>query len=228
MRACGVFLLWSTAAIALPAQTFTTLHSFNGTDGLSPYGGLVLATNGNFYGTTVRGGTAGECMHDLGCGTVFKITPSGVLTTLHSFDNTDGAFPDAGPVQATNGNFYGTTNEGGTNGYGTVFKITPSGVLTALHSFDNTDGAFPYGGLVQGTDRNFYGTTYGGGPTNSGTAFKITPRGVLTTLHSFDYTHGANPYAGLIQATNGRFYGETGVGGANGGGTVFSLSMGLK
>ena len=100
-------------------------------------------------------------------GTVFKITPSGTLTTLHSFDGTDGANPYAGLVQATDGNFYGTTSSGGANGDGTVFKITPSGTLTTLYSFCSqsgcTDGANPDAGLVQATNGNFYGTTLDGG-----------------------------------------------------------------
>ena len=218
MRACGVFLLWATTAITLPAQTFTTLHSFDGTDGAAPYAGLVQATDGNLYGTTTYYGA-----NDVG--TVFKITTSGTLTTLHSFDNTDGASPYAGLVQATDGNLYGTTYEGGANGYGTVFKITTSGTLTTLHSFDNTDGASPYAGLVQATDGNLYGTTYEGGANGYGTVFKITTSGTLTTLHSFDYTDGASPYAGLIQATDGKLYGTTYEGGANVlNGTVFKIT----
>src|ERR1039458_4365214 len=117
MRACGVFLLWATTAITLPAQTFTTLHSFDdGTDGAYPLAGLVQATNGDLYGTASAGGANVY-------GTVFKITTSGTLTTLHSFDNTDGSYPDAGLVQATNGDLYGTASAGGANVYGTVFKI---------------------------------------------------------------------------------------------------------
>src|ERR1035441_3242657 len=218
MRACGVFLLWATTAITLPAQTFTTLHSFDGTDGAAPYAGLVQATDGNLYGTTTYYGA-----NDVG--TVFKITTSGTLTTLHSFDNTDGASPYAGLVQANDGNLYGTAKAGGANGYGTVFKITTSGTLTTLHSFDNTDGAYPYAGLVQATDGNLYGTTYEGGANGYGTVFKITTSGTLTTLHSFDYTDGASPYAGLIQATDGKLYGTTYEGGANVlNGTVFKIT----
>jgi len=144
MKACGVFLLWAVAAIVLPGQTapgvlsapartiapavmFTLLHSFDITDGQSPYAGLVQGTDGNFYGTTELGGADDK-------GTVFKITPSGTLTMLHNFDGTNGAVPYAGLVQATDGNFYGTTYTGGADDYGTVFKITPRGKLTTLHS----------------------------------------------------------------------------------------------
>jgi uncharacterized repeat protein (TIGR03803 family) len=212
-RAYAVFLLCATTAIALPAQTFTTLHSFDYTDGQYPYAGLVQATDGSLYGTTTTGGASGS-------GTVFKITPAGKLTMLHSFDNTDGANPFAGLVQATDGNFYGTTYYGGAYGYGTVFKITSAGKLTMLHSFDNTDGANPMAGLVQATDGNFYGTTEDGGASGAcaagcGTVFKITPAGEVTTLHSFDSTDGAYPFAGLVQATDGDFYGTTQNGGAH-------------
>ena len=206
-----------------PSGALTTLHSFcaNGcTDGEEPTSGLVQATNGDLYGTTSAGGA-----NDYG--TVFKITPSGALTTLHSFEGTDGANPLAGLVQGTNGNFYGTTTGGGASNYGKVFKITPSGALTILHSFDGADGVNPDAGLVQGTNGNFYGTTYGGGTNNFGTVFEITPSGTLTTLHSFDGTDGDHLDAGLVQDTNGNFYGTTSGGGANGYGTVFSLSVGL-
>jgi uncharacterized repeat protein (TIGR03803 family) len=210
-----------------PSGTLTTLHSFDGTAGAYPYAGLVQATDGNFYGTTIKGGAHLE-------GTVFKITPGGTLTALHSFAGfpTDGSLPYAGLIQATNGNFYGTTIAGGAHNRGTVFKITPSGTLTTLHSFDGTDGQGPYyAELVQATDGNFYGTTYEGGSNacsfGCGTVFKITPSGTLTTLHSFDGTDGQQPYAGLVQDTNGNFYGTTRLGGAHSYGTVFSLSVGL-
>src|ERR1019366_4999583 len=127
--ACTIFVVCAATAIAAPAQTFTTLHIFDGTAGEYPAAGLVQGTDGNFYGTTGYGG-ATTCTY--GCGTIFKIPPAGTLTTLHSFDYTDGEYPlGGGLVQATDGNFYGTTSEGA-NGYGTVFKITPTGTLTTL------------------------------------------------------------------------------------------------
>ena len=171
------------------------------------------------------------------CATTAIALPAQTLTTLHSFDSTDGAYPWAALVQATDGNLYGTTQEGGANGYGTVFKITPSGTLTTLHSFDIMDGASPQAGLVQATDGNLYGTTLGGGANGVGTVFKITPSGTLTTLYSFcsesGCTDGYGLVAGLVQATDGNFYGTTQVGGANvlcpvpgdlGCGTVFKIT----
>jgi uncharacterized repeat protein (TIGR03803 family) len=170
-------------------------------------------------------------------GTVFRITPSGTLTTLYSFDGADGEAPDAGLTQGIDGNFYGTTIFGGggdcgSNGCGTIFKITPSGTLTTLHSFDQADGSGPNAGLVQATDGNFYGATSGGGANGRGTVFKITPSGLLTTLYNFcsqsNCTDGTDP-AGLVQDTDGKIYGTTGGGGngIDGYGTVFRLSVGL-
>ena len=126
-----------------PSGTLTTLHSFDGSDGVRPFAALVQATDGNFYGTTVLGGN--DNCH-LGYGTIFKITPTGTLTTLHSFDGPEGRYPSATLIQTRDGNLYGTTGNGGANLDGTVFKITPSGTLTTLHSFDGSDGAWPYGG----------------------------------------------------------------------------------
>jgi uncharacterized repeat protein (TIGR03803 family) len=217
-----VTMFSATAAIVSTAQTFTTLYNFcsqvNCADGSQPTSELVQGLDGSFYGTTYIGGANSF-------GTVFTITPSGTLTTLHSFGGDDGGLSTAGLVQGTDGNFYGTTQGGGTNGDGTAFKITPSGTLTTLHSFDGSDGSTPYAGLIQATDGNFYGTTYSGGTGGTaGTAFKITPSGTLTTLHSFGGSDGVLLTAGLVQGTDGNFYGTTFTAGPNGYGTVFRLN----
>ena len=237
----------SLGAIAAPlaeAQTFTTLHSFDATDGAYPVAALVQGTDGNLYGTADQGGANTACGDSSGCGTVFKITPSGTLTTLYSFCSqtncTDGDFPEAALVQATNGSLYGTTTNGGANtdcgggfsfGCGTVFKITQGGTLTTLYSFCSQlscrDGSNPYAGLVQATNGDFYGTTYGDDYSTNGTVFKITPSGTLTTLYNFCYPgcgEGINPVAGLVQATNGDFYGAASQGGAFGNGTIFKIT----
>lgn len=133
------------------------------TDGANPIGGLVQAADGDFYGTTAFGGAGGY-------GTVFRMTPLGSLTTVHSFDGGDGANPSAELMQATDGNLYGTTAVGGAYNEGTIFAITPQGSLTTLHSFDGIGGASPYGGLVQDTDGSLYGTTYSGGFVSCGSA----------------------------------------------------------
>jgi uncharacterized repeat protein (TIGR03803 family) len=184
-----------------PGGVLTTLHSFNTSDGSSPLA-LVQGTDGNFYGTTYVGGDL-SCYDGggYGCGTVFKVTASGKLTTLHSFDGTDGSQPAASLVQATDGNFYGTTINGGACILGTVFKITPSGELTTLYNFCGSSDGWGPGPLVQATDGNFYGTMYFGGASGLGTVFKITATGKLTTLHSFDGTDGSNPRGALVQAT---------------------------
>jgi uncharacterized repeat protein (TIGR03803 family) len=205
--------------------TLTSLYSFcsqaNCADGKSPQAGLVQATNGKLYGTTVVGGVNSE-------GTVFEISPSGKLTTLYSFctqvDCTDGAVPSAGLVQDINGDLYGTTTDGGANNQGTVFKITPAGALTTLYSFcalpSCRDGSGPSAGLVQATNGNLYGTTDTGGVHKGGLVFKITPAGKLTTFYSFcslpSCSDGEEPLAGLIQGSNGDLYGTTSTDGVTG------------
>jgi uncharacterized protein (TIGR03437 family) len=214
----GAFSGYGTIFKITPGGTLTTLYSFTGGDGETP-GALFQATDGNFYGTTNLGGANDH-------GTVFKIAPGGAFTTLYSFtDGADGGEPSAGLIQATDGNFYGTTGAGGANDDGTVFKITPGGMLVTLHSFTGgrTDGYEVVAGLIQATDGNFYGTTELGGANDDGTIFKITPGGVLTILHSFGSTEGYEPEAGLVEGTDGNLYGTTFGGGANGDGTVFVL-----
>ncbi len=211
-----------------PQGVLTLLHSFSGTDGKTPVAVLVQATDGNFYGATPSGGA------NNGSGTVFKITPTGTLTKIHDFCSqqscADGVRPLGGLVQATDGNFYGTTERGGPNALGSVFKVTPAGVLTTLHTFTFldylVDGDYPEAGLVLATDGNFYGTTYSGGANSYGTVFKITPDGTLTTLHSFQGypTEGSNSQAVLVQGSDGNFYGTTLLGGANRYGTVFKIT----
>jgi uncharacterized repeat protein (TIGR03803 family) len=225
---------YGTVFKVTPRGVLTTLHSFDARDGATPWAGLVEGKDGNFYGTTEAGGNL-SCSANptYGCGTVFKITPGGRLTTLHVFDGTDGYAIYSGLVQGTEGNFYGTAG-GYTNGPGTVFTITTGGVLTTLHYFQGgNDGKSPFAGVIQATDGNFYGSTFEGG-AGWGTLFMMTPSGALTTLHLFDITDGYGPWS-LTQATNGAFYGTTDDGGANvcsgvgtfGCGTVFSLSTGL-
>jgi uncharacterized repeat protein (TIGR03803 family) len=159
-----------------PGGVLTTLYSFchitNCTDGKEPDGGVAQANDGNFYGTTPVGGTYNQ-------GTIFKITPTGTLTTLHSFCNCgDGSEPNGPLIQATDGNLYGTTFQGGNNP-GTIFNITLAGTLTTLHTFNTTDGVQPNAGLLQDTDGNLYGTTTIGGSSTDcsggcGTLFRLS------------------------------------------------------
>jgi uncharacterized repeat protein (TIGR03803 family) len=208
----------SKARQSFPPSTVTILVNFNGTNGASPFTeNLVQGKDGNLYGTTLYGGASND-------GTVFKMTPAGALTTLHSFSGADGQNPYAGLVLGIDGNFYGTTYEGGTNDEGTVFKITSAGTLTTLHNFADTDGGFPAGALVQGSDKNFYGTTSYSTPTIYGSVFKVTPSGTLTTLAFFTDTNGYEPLAGLALGTDGNFYGSTATGGTDDLGTVFKIT----
>jgi uncharacterized repeat protein (TIGR03803 family) len=222
-KGVALFLLCAATAIVASAQTFTSLFSFDGTNGFWPDRiSLVQGANGELYGTTYYGGGP----DDTGLGTIFKITKAGTLTTLYSFDDTDNGEPDGPLVLATDGNFYGTTFEGGANGgYGTVFQITPNGTVTTLHSFAGTDGSLPLGGLIQASNGAFYGTTELGGASNLGTVYKITPDGELTTLHSFDGIDGTQSWAGLTQATNGNLYGTARSGGTDGVGTLFRITL---
>ncbi len=205
--------------------TLKTLYSFCSvsgcTDGSGPTAGLLLASDGNFYGTTTTGGATGQ-------GVVYRMTPTGTLTTLYSFcaqqGCTDGYLPYVGLIQASNGILYGTTSAGGAGGDGTVFEITTAGKFTSLHAFTGGDGEFPDSRLVQGTNGNFYGTTYGAG----GTVYEITGAGKLTTLDAFNGADGSGPTGALFLASNGTFYGTTSSGGANGGGAIYSMTAAGK
>jgi len=261
------------------AGNYTLLYSFCAEGGFCPLtgsfpqGGVTLGFDGNLWGTTTNGGKDN-------CGTVFKTTPAGTLTSVysfacnggpiytvlqgqdanmygvspydggygaffklttkgvitpHTFDYTDGENPNL-PVQGTDGNFYGTTQYGGgtTCECGVVYKVTAAGKITVLHKFTGYvsptvyDGSRPIGILVQGSDGNFYGTTYQGGAFNEGAVFKITPAGVLTLLHSFDFvspTFDAQlPIAGLTLGTDGNFYGVGAYGGTQNGGAIFEIT----
>ena len=201
------------------------IYSFTGgtTDGVQPVGSLIQGGDGNFYGVTASGGTSGD-------GVAFRITPAGTETVLYSFVGgvTDGSHPSGGLIQASDGNFYGVTASGGTNGDGVAFKITPDGTETVLYSFAGgaTDGSGPSGGLIQASDGNFYGVTAFGGANGDGVAFKITPGGTETALYSFagGATDGSDPSGSLIQASDGDFYGVAEDGGAYGYGVVFKIT----
>lgn len=195
-----------------PSGTLTTIYSFcsqtNCSDGTVPYGGLVQGTDGNFYGTTSTGGGSNDN------GTVFRMTPSGVLTTLHSFQSSenDGADPEATLTEATDGQFYGTTRAGGRENGGVIFRISSTGKLANLHSFclyseQCTTGTLPIGGLVQATDGTFYGSTYQGGTYNVGTVFSLS-----TGLGPFvAFTRGAGQVGRSFGILGQGFTGTTSV-----------------
>jgi uncharacterized repeat protein (TIGR03803 family) len=215
-------LLCVAAACAASAQTFTTLASFNAKEsplGAFPNGSLVQGLDGNLYGTTDEGGLC-----TWACGTVFNITPSGVVTSLYSFcsQNTCPNMPLAGLMMATSGNFYGTTlDPSGQCGSkcGTIFEITPGGALTIIHTFASNEGWNVTAPLIQAANGNFYGTGIQGGVSNQGTIFETTPSGTLTDVYSFcsqpNCADGEEPVGGLVQAPSGSFYGTTVGGGMN-------------
>lgn len=236
----GAFSAWCSEGCGsffelTPGGSITTLYSFcvqmNCPDGGDP-NVLLQGADGNLYGTTYYGGVSHNCSE--GCGTVFKLTPAGSLTTLHSFDGADGSGPDV-LIQASDGNFYGATvgggagNTSGLNGNGTVFKMTPGGALTTLYSFCAQSNCSDGGGptrLILGTDGNLYGTVGSWGAHSGGAVFELTPDGVMTTLYSFcalkNCGDGKEPW-GLIQASDGNLYGTTRYGGGPSVGTIFEI-----
>jgi uncharacterized repeat protein (TIGR03803 family) len=202
-----------TAFQLTPAGKVTPLYSFmNKSDGCFPNSGLTLGTDGSFYGTTSAGGS-------VGAGTVFKISSTGKFTLLHTFNGTtEGVTANAPPIQGFDGNFYGTTSDGGGEVFGTVYKMTPAGNLTVIYTFG---GNYRYPeGLTLGTDGNFYGTALG----TYGLVFKVTPHGMFAPLHSFVSTDGQSPLGAIIQASDGNFYGTTNGGGSGGAGVAYRVT----
>ena len=284
-RAAGFFavifcaLALSPGARAQTTGALTTLLSFNGTNnGEQAIFPPVLGADGNLYGTTVAGG-ANQA------GTLYRLTPDGTLTVLHSFSNrVDGATPRCSLVLASDGNFYGTTTLGGPGGGGTVFRATPGGTVTVLHAFnpytDETNGTQPYGAVIQARDGRLYGTTATGGLYRNGTIYRLaldgtfaslyacepgqttagprtpqsplvqgsdgnfygvapggdsdnevfyrmTPAGAVTTLHSFSRADGLLPLGPLVELSSGVFYGAASGGGGSAGqgaGTLFKIT----
>jgi uncharacterized repeat protein (TIGR03803 family) len=202
-------------------------HTVSGNVPGCPFGALILGVDGNFYGTSQVAGT-------LGYGTVFRLTPTGVLTIVHSFDYTDGAYLYSPVVQGSDSLLYGTTSSGGL-GPGVIFKVNPSGsVFTLLHEWDPSDvndGNGPFAGLVAASDGNFYGATSGGensGNAPNGTLFKIKSGGTYSIQNVFDYTHGSDEIATPMQHTNGKIYGMADRGGAHTDGVIYTLDEGIK
>ena len=201
---------------------WSTLFSLSGTNGANPtYGGLIRASDGNFYGNCYVGGTSNV-------GSIFKISHAGVFSNLVSLRKTNGSFPNGWITQAGDGNLYGTTVGGGTSNLGTIYRLTSVGVLTSLYSLSGTNGANPYAGLVSTGDGNLYGTTFNGGANDLGAVFRISTNGAYTLLLSFSGTNGsfigANPMSGLTLGSDGKLYGTTEFGGPADAGTVFRIS----
>ena len=211
----------ATTALALSAQTLTTLHSFNGGDGSGPQAGLLLARNGNLYGSTTLGGANRG-------GTVFEITTGGTLTTLHNFNQfilDDGNDPMGTLIQAADGNLYGTTGRGGVGRFGSVYRIAPDGGFKMVLSLNYVPlGAVPYAGLTAGVGGLLYGTATHGGVNGSGTIYALTPFGQAIKLHDFGAEGAGEPVAGLVLGNDGNFYGTTYFDGSFGCGIVYSVT----
>jgi uncharacterized repeat protein (TIGR03803 family) len=210
---------------------FSVLHSsFSGADIAGNLSGpLVQGSDYGFYGTTYNGGTHYDPDRGGGEGSIFRISSEGYSKLLYDFDGTHGSHPRGPLIQASDGNFYGVTEYGGSNDdVGTAFKMTPAGALTVLHIFTATDdsGYYPWS-LVEATDGNFYGTTTAGaaGVGNDGSLFRLTPNGQFTKLH--DFVSETSAFTNMVQHTNGMLYGTTSSGGTGGQGTMFSLDLGL-
>jgi uncharacterized repeat protein (TIGR03803 family) len=220
----SIFLLATASETSAAGSRLSVLQPFNGANGRFSAASLMRAADGNFYGTTEDGGAFDR-------GTIFRMTPAGVITVLHSFaGNPDGNAPRAGLIQASDGNFYGTTYFGGgtTVGYGTVFRMTPAGTVSIIHSFGpGDDGENPRAALLQAADGNLWGTTERGGAFERGTVFGMTLAGGTIFRYSFTGANdGAYPYAPLIQARSGAMYGTVYAGDFSTFGRVFRLAFG--
>jgi uncharacterized repeat protein (TIGR03803 family) len=237
----GDFVYWGTVFRLTPQGEFSLLHSFSGDDGNGPLGGVVQASNGDFYGVTFAYPAGGGW----GPGSIYRVSPSDDFSTLHVFTGFSGAaMPDGGTpngplIQASNGDLYGTTRTGGFKDQGTVFRISPDGVYKMIDTFDSNapaptfNGAYPTGPLTQGRDGFLYGTTEMGGrspncaPPGCGTVFRIDLEGRLLAWASLSEHEGAAPSGALLEAADGRMYGTTRKGGwgcsHNGCGTIFSF-----
>lgn len=233
---CGAIFSVSSANVG------SALHTFSGSEGAYPAVGLLLQSNGNFYGTTAGGGVL-TCSSYVGpgCGTIFQMNSSGTIKTLHSFTTQDGAAPEAALILGADGNMYGATLFGGSTtcvggaqwqGCGTVFKIDTAGNFTPLHSFSGPDGAYPTT-LMQASDGYFYGTTESGGDTactgrygpGCGTLFRMDSSGNVTVLYAFTgKSDGSWPESAPTQGTDGNLYGAAVYGGTYDDGVIFRVS----
>jgi uncharacterized repeat protein (TIGR03803 family) len=227
------FLSVCFASRLAQAQTYSELYTFSGgADGSGPQAGMVADSAGNLYGTSTYGGNL-VCRD--GCGVVYKVTPAGSETVLHTFTGVpDGELPYAGLVRDSAGNLYGTTSAGGAHNHGTVFELSAAGKETILYSFEHgKDGADPVSSLIRDSAGNLYGTalsagSFGHGPCGDGcgVVFKLSPAGKETVLYAFPYTgtNGGEPLGGLVMDSAGNLYGTTLLGGADNFGTVFKVN----
>jgi uncharacterized repeat protein (TIGR03803 family) len=237
-----LFLLLLPAMAAAQTYTYSTLVNFPPASQLGPFwpgSPLLMDASGNLYSTSLYGGAYGTATG--GYGTLFKVTPQGVLTVLHSFGNgTDGQIPNSNIAMDASGNIYGTTRNGGTSGVGTVYKVTPRGEETVLYNF-GFHGLFynqPAGGVTLDAAGNVYGYFYQNGrspyTSDGGDIFRVTPEGVFSTVYTwcladeqcFNRTGTNGPSGGLTRNKAGDFFGTTVGVDNNFPGTVFEVSKG--
>lgn len=210
----------------------TPMVSFSVTNGAAPQARLLQTADGNLFGTTYYGGT--NAILGMGYGTIFKVSPAGTLTSMFSFNGTNGANPTAGLVQAWDGNLYGTTLNGGTKGFGTIFKISTNGSFSTVLSFVGTNGTYPQAALIPGTNQSLFGSTSRGGSSfrgfgsGDGTIFSLSTNGTLTIMTNLSTLTGTQPLAELAQGADGNFFGTTSFYGPGGKGSLFKLSAGGK
>ena len=204
-----------------PAGQETVLYSFTGgADGGEPWGRLLLDSQGNFYGATYVGGGL-----ELSFGTLFELSPSGVLTVLHTFTGgSDGGHPNGDLIADAQGNLYGTTPSIPRSVHGVVYKITQQGVLTVLHTFTGSDGFDPRSGVIMDAQGNLYGTTWSGGAFGDGVVYELSANGTETTLHNFSGSDGSMPVSGLVFDAIGNLYGTAAYGGTSNNGVIFKLT----
>ena len=206
--------------LAKGSNTITTLAAFNGSNGDNPYEGVTMDASGDLFGTTYEGGP-------YGCGTVFELGHgSNTITTLATFNGSNGETPIAGLTMDASGNLFGTTYCGGAYEDGTVFELAKgSNTITTLAAFNGSNGSLPSGSLTMDASGDLFGTTNTGGAYNFGTVFEMGHgSNTITTLESFSFSNGTDPVAGLTMDASGNLFGTTSAFGAGGDGTIFELT----
>jgi|GEM_PF-1798663 len=219
----GALCMFSLSCGTSFATGIEVVKHLGGADtGQHPFGGLLRAEDGLFYGTTREGGRYGY-------GTIYRMAADGMIEVLVDLDDTMGRYPEAALTEHSGGSFYGTTAYGGAGGYGTIFRVTSSGTMTMLASFSGQNGANPRGRLLRASDGQFYGVTQLGGPSNYGTVFRVTSTGAFSTLATFDYSNGAYPDGPLVEVSPGEFLGvfQSGTPSPFGGGVFKVTSAGI-
>jgi len=212
----------NVSLVAISCQTDTKLHAFdnNTTEGMLPYSGLVADVQGNLYGTAVAGGAYNG-------GSIFKITPQGIYSTLYSFGGVanDGESPYADLVIDAAGNLYGTTANGGPDGAGIVFKYSAAGQFSKIVDLGPVNGLFygaPNGRMVLTATGDLYGTA--SFSNHNGAVFRLSKDGQLSTVYEFSGTQdGDNPTGAIVVDANGNIFGTTYDGGANGQGIIYKI-----